>query len=128
MKPEAELDAKEKAALQRSFLTDKQMVEAHKFAHAFQEIIRFQQPARLKPWLTNVIASGIEALVAFARGILQDLEAVTNAIKLPWSNGQTEGQVNLLKFIKRQMFGRAGFDLLRKRVLGYHLAFGTVHV
>ena len=128
MKPEAELDAKEKAALQRIFLTDKQMVEAHKFAHAFQEIIRFQQPARLKPWLTNVIASGIEALVAFARGILQDLEAVTNAIKLPWSNGQTEGQVNLLKFIKRQMFGRAGFDLLRKRVLGYHLAFGTVHV
>jgi transposase len=78
--------------------------------------------------LKNTIASGIEAFVTFGRGILQDLDAVTNAIKLHWSNGQTEGQVNRLKFIKRQMFGRADFDLLRKRVLGYHLAFGTVHV
>lgn len=128
MKSEAELDAKEKAAQQRIFLADKQVVEVYRFAHAFQEVIRLQQPARLKTWLTNVMASGIEALVAFGRGILQDLEAVINAVKLPWSNGQTEGQVNRLKFIKRQMFGRAGFDLLRKRVLGYHLAFGTVHV
>lgn len=128
MKPEAELDTKEKATLQQIFLADEQVVEAHKFAHAFQEIIRLHQPERLKPWLKNTIASGIEAFVTFGRGILQDLDAVTNAIKLHWSNGQTEGQVNRLKFIKRQMFGRADFDLLRKRVLGYHLAFGTVHV
>ena len=51
-----------------------------------------------------------------ARG-LQDLDAVRNALLLPWSNGQVEGQINRLKLIKRQMYGRAGFDLLRKRVL-----------
>jgi transposase len=56
--------------------------------------------------------------MSFAKGIKQDLIAVTNALTLPWSNGQTEGQVNRLKLIKRQMYGRANFDLLRKRVLG----------
>ncbi len=62
-------------------------------------------------------ASVCEALKQFAKGIKQDLAAVTNALSLPWSNGQTEGQVNRLKLIKRQMYGRANFDLLRKRVL-----------
>ncbi len=47
-----------------------------------------------------------------------DIAAVVNALSLPWSNGQTEGQVNRLKLIKRQMYGRANFDLLRKRVIG----------
>lgn len=56
--------------------------------------------------------------------MLQDIEAVTNGVKLPWSNGRTEGQVNRLKFIERQMLVRAHFDLLRRRVPGYHLALG----
>ena len=71
MKPEAELDTKEKAALQRIFLADEQVVEVHKFAHAFQEIIRLHQPERLKPWLKNTIASGIEAFVTFAAGFFK---------------------------------------------------------
>jgi transposase len=59
----------------------------------------------------------MEPLKQFAKGLKQDLAAVTNVLSLPWSNGQTEGQVNRLKLIKRQMYGRASFDLLRKRVL-----------
>ena len=50
---------------------------------------------------------------------IRDLDAVRAALSEPWSNGQVEGQVNRLKVIKREMYGRAGFDLLRCRVLGH---------
>jgi transposase len=53
----------------------------------------------------------------FAQGIRQDEAAVAAAMSEPWSNGPVEGQVNRLKTIKRQMYGRAGFQLLRARVL-----------
>ncbi len=47
------------------------------------------------------------------------LEAVRNAVTEPWSNGQTEGQINRLKMLKRQMYGRAGVELLRARMIPY---------
>ena len=53
----------------------------------------------------------------FAKGLKRDNEAVKNAPSEKWSNGQVEGQVNRLKFIKRQMYGRANFDLLKARFL-----------
>jgi transposase len=56
-------------------------------------------------------------MASFAKGIRQDLAAVEGAIKTQWSNGQVEGQVNRLKTIKRAMYGRANFDLLREKVL-----------
>ena len=73
-------------------------------------MVRERNPESLLPWLEDATKSGIEALKQFAKGINQDLDAVTNALSLPWSNGQ-------MKLIKRQMYGRANFDLLRKRVL-----------
>ncbi len=68
-------------------------------------------------WLLSVEASGIEDLQQWADGLLADEAAVRNALSSEWSNGQVEGQVNRLKTIKRQMYGRAKFDLLRARVL-----------
>ncbi len=62
-------------------------------------------------------AVNIYKLKGFARGLMSDYHAVVNALTLPWSNGQAEGQINKLKTIKRQMYGRAGFELLRKRVI-----------
>ena len=56
-------------------------------------------------------------LVAFARHLHRDKDAVLAALRLPWSNGMVEGHVHRLKLLKRQMYGRAGFDLLRERVL-----------
>ncbi len=56
-------------------------------------------------------------MVRFARGLRGDYAAVAAAIELAFSNGPTEGHVNRLKAVKRTMFGRAKFDLLRKRVL-----------
>ncbi len=62
-------------------------------------------------------ASEIADLQRFAAGLLLDKAAVEAGLTLEWSNGQTEGQVNRLKTVKRQMDGRASFDLLRQRVL-----------
>ena len=70
-------------------------------------------------WIDNASHSGIVTLKSFANGVKKDLGAVRAAMTLEWSNGQVEGQVNRLKLIKRQMYGRANFDLLRKRVLGW---------
>jgi transposase len=56
-------------------------------------------------------------LRGFATGIINDVAAVRAALSQPWSNGPVEGQVNRLKMLKRQMYGRAKFDLLRSRVL-----------
>jgi transposase len=73
--------------------------------------------AELKIWLTEARASGVPAMETFAAGLDGDIGAISAALTTPWSNGQTEGQVNRLKLIKRQMFGHASFDLLRRRVL-----------
>jgi len=60
---------------------------------------------------------GCPASRRWPRGLKQDLDAVTNGLTMPWSSGPVEGRVNHIKMIKRQMFGRAGLPLLRKRVL-----------
>ncbi len=96
---------------------DEKVAQAYILGQRFTGMVRERHPEALLPWLEDVGKSRISALVSFARGIKQDLAAVTNALSLPWSNGQTEGQVNRLKLIKRQMYGRANFDLLRKRVI-----------
>jgi len=70
----------------------------------------------LDSWLAAA-ACEIKELVHFSQSLRRDYAAVRAALALPWSNGQTEGQVNRIKMIKRTMFGRAGFDLLRRRVL-----------
>lgn len=71
----------------------------------------------LDEWLKQVRASGLWEVENWAEGLLADEAAVRNALSLNWNNGQAEGQVNRLKMIKRQMYGRAKFDLLRARVL-----------
>jgi transposase len=71
----------------------------------------------LEDWLTRVEADDQPQLHSFANGIRRDQQAVTAGLALPYSSGAMEGNVNKIKMIKRQMFGRAGFPLLRKRVL-----------
>ena len=76
-----------------------------------------QARSRLEEWTERVKASGIAELEAFAVKLLQDTEAVVAAMVLPYSQGQTEGRVNKLKLVKRSMYGRGSFELLRQRVL-----------
>jgi hypothetical protein len=68
-------------------------------------------------WLEEARSCGVPAVETFATGLQQDEAAVEAALTMPWSSGQAEGQINKLKLIKRQMYGRASFDLLRRRVL-----------
>jgi transposase len=73
--------------------------------------------ADLDTWLAAVEADDQPELHSFATGIRHDKEAVTNGLTLPHNSGKVEGTVNKIKMIKRQMYGRAGFPLLRKRVM-----------
>lgn len=91
--------------------------EANSLALQFKEMTDELKGNMLDPWLERVANSNITALKNFAGGLKQDYDAVKAAVSLEWSNGQVEGQVNRLKMIKRQMYGRASFELLRKRVL-----------
>ena len=68
-------------------------------------------------WITDAKAAGLPGISSFAKGLEQDLDAVTQGLTTHWNSGPVEGRVNHIKMIKRQMFGRAGLPLLRKRVL-----------
>lgn len=91
--------------------------EVYALAQEFGRLVRARDAHALDAWLIAAEATALPELVSFARGIRRDREAVEAMLTSRWSNGQTEGQVNRLKMIKRQMFGRAKFDLLRQRVL-----------
>jgi transposase len=67
-------------------------------------------------WIVSAAASGFRFTAQFARTLRRDLEAVKLSMTTTWSNGP-EGHINRLKAIKRQMYGRAGFELLKVRVL-----------
>ena len=72
----------------------------------------------LEAWLSAVETDdGQPDLRSFATGIRNDQQAVTNGLTLPYSSGKVEGTVNKIKMLKRQMYGRAGFGLLRTRVI-----------
>ena len=83
----------------------------------FRAMIREQLETNFDDWMEAGKESGIKELENFVKGIKQDQAAVKAALKFKWSQGQVEGQVNRLKMLKRQMYGRANFDLLRTRVL-----------
>nr|WP_256177786.1 transposase [Kitasatospora aureofaciens] len=71
----------------------------------------------LTNWITEATASGLSGISSFAAGLNSDYDAVEAGLTSHWNSGPVEGAVNRIKMLKRQMFGRAGFPLLRKRVL-----------
>jgi hypothetical protein len=71
----------------------------------------------LEAWMAAVEADDLPALHSFVLGIRRDQDAVTAGLSLPWNSGPVEGHVNRIKMLKRQMYGRAKPDLLRKRIL-----------
>jgi transposase len=85
----------------------------------FSEVFRTKKEQALENWLVNARRSGLPEIVRFCDGLRRDAAAVSAAVTLPWSNGQVEGQIHRLKLVKRQMYGRAKFNLLRRRVLPY---------
>jgi transposase len=89
-------------------------------AQSFRRLIAHgdpdRDPAGVLSWIEEAGASAAPEVRRFAQGLKHDLDAVLAAFRLPWSQGQVEGQVNRLKTLKRQMYGRAGPLLLQRRV------------
>ena len=86
-------------------------------AMRFRGLLRGGTVEKLGAWMSDARRSGIYGRQRFARALRNDIEAVRNAVLETWSNGQTEGQINRLKTLKRAMYGRAGVDLLRARLM-----------
>jgi transposase len=84
---------------------------------AFMQMVRKREGHQLDAWLERVAASELPELLSFAAGVEKDKAAVKAGLTWPVNNGQVEGQVTKLKLLKRTMYGRASFPLLRQRVL-----------
>jgi transposase len=107
---------------QQKYLTrlcqaDQEIRETSELIQSFTTMLRERQGEQLDVWLTQVEAHGAAELKSFAQGVKKDYDAVKAGLTLPWSQGPVEGHVNRLKVLKRQMYGKAGFQILRKRVL-----------
>ena len=100
--------------LKELYRTSPELEALGRTARGFFEMIRNRDAVAWPQWLE---AAAHSPLASFARRLERDRNAVDAALRLPWSNGMVEGQIHRLKLIKRQMYGRAGFDLLRLRVL-----------
>jgi transposase len=113
----AELDAEEQGVVERLCATCADVQAGYHLAQEFIAMVRERAVAVFDGWLERAEASGVPELHSFVVGVRRDYAAVAAALTLPYSNGQVEGQITRLKLIKRAMYGRANFDLLRQRVL-----------
>jgi transposase len=95
------------------------VVPLRRISLAFREALTSHEGEKMQQWIDRTKRCEFGSLVRFAYGLQKDISAVTAAVDTPWSTGQVEGQINRLKMIKRQMYGRAGFELLRARVLPF---------
>jgi transposase len=95
---------------------DARITRAYQLTQGFFALVRERRGRDLEAWITAATDSGIDALARLARGLQEDLAAVTAGLTLSWSNGPVEGQITRLKLLKRQGYGRAGFPLLRQCV------------
>ncbi len=108
----------ERHALERAVETCVDVVAVYPLVQRFVKMVRSREGGEFGRWLEESLSCGVKGFETFAMGLKREQPAVEAALRLPYSNGQTEGQVNRLKTIKRQMYGRASFGLLRRRFLG----------
>jgi transposase len=114
--PAAKRSAEAQTYLDQLCQMETSVARAHELSHAFLIMVRERRGIDLEAWMAEAMHSGIETLARFARGLQEDLAAVTAGLTLEWSNGPVEGQITRLKLLKRQGYGRAGFPLLRQRI------------
>lgn len=111
-----DLTEKERQAL-RYICLDTTVKTAYELVQELAAMVRREQPENFIVWFEKARQCGIGTISRMAYNLFRDKEAVMAAMNEPWSNGQVEGQITKLKLIKRQMYGRAGFNLLRQRLL-----------
>jgi transposase len=112
-----ELKQEERERLQQLRQASPHLETAYQLVEKFLRMVRERTGEQLTAWLAEVQASQLQAFDSFVTGVQQDQDAVLAGLTLPWSNGPLEGNVNRLKLLKRSMYGRANFDLLKLRVL-----------
>jgi transposase len=112
-----DLDQEEQARLDQLLGLSPQVETIYTLLQGFLAMVRERKHQKLQSWMEKATESGIPEMKSFVNGIKRDYESVHAALRLPWSQGITEGKVNKLKTLKRVMYGRAGFPLLRQRLL-----------
>ena len=114
-----ELKPEERERLRQLRQASPHIETAYQLVEKFLQMVRERTGEQLTAWLAEVQASRLQAFDSFVTGVLQDQDAVLAGLTLPWSNGPRDRHVNRLKLIKRSMYGRAEFDLLKLRVLSH---------
>jgi transposase len=117
MKPTSMLTPSQAAKVAALKEASPSFVIMRQLAMRFRGLLRGADPGKLGPWLDDAQHSGVRPMQQIARVLSRDIDAVRNAIAEQWSSGQAEGQINRLKALKRAMYGRAGIELLRARML-----------
>jgi transposase len=113
----SELDEAERVLLTDLCRRSSELASSRRLAQRFMVLVRERRGTQLEEWIADVQDTGPPELRGFSRNLHRDWQAVHAGFTVHWSSGPVEGNINRLKLIKRQMFGRANFDLLRKRVL-----------
>ena len=113
----ADLKQEDETRLEQLLSLSVEVQTIYGLLQAFLKMVRERTHQELRGWMEQAVRSGIPELKSFVTGIERDYDAVHAALRLPWSQGITEGKVNKLKTLKRAMYGRAGFPLLRQRLL-----------
>jgi transposase len=113
----AHLEPDEQRRLDALTATCPQLAAVRTHVHGFAEMMLQLRGRHLEQWMAGVTADDLPDLHSFVTGLRRDQDAVTAGLTLPYSSGPVEGHVNRIKMIKRQMYGRANTDLLRKRIL-----------
>ena len=108
---------REQARLKRLLEQQPQLEPLYQLAQRFVQIVKQGRAEQLAEWIAQAQKCAWVDLRQLAEGLAQDEQAVQAALRLPHSNGVVEGQITRLKLLKRSMYGRASFDLLRRRVL-----------
>lgn len=114
---EEKLNEEQKAYLGRVCASDAALADAQRLTQEFAGMVRGLEGEKLDRWLEEAGASEVEVMRKYAAGLKNDLSAVRAGRTERWSNEPVEGFVHKLKLVKRQGYGRAGFALLRARVL-----------
>lgn len=111
------LSEEERLALTQVCQLHPHINRAHTLLLQFVQMVRSRQGEDLETWMRAAFRSGLPELRSFVNKLRQDQAAVQAGLTLKWNNGMVEGHINRLTFLKRSMYGRANFDLLRVRVL-----------
>jgi transposase len=117
MRPDDKLNDDDRAGLKNARASCADLDTLTELAHGFNHLVRERRGLQLEDWIDKANQSPFSQIRGFATGLLKDFDAVRAGLTQPWSSGAVEGTINRIKTIKRQMYGRANLDLLRKRVL-----------